>query len=116
VLVRVAPAALGLFAVALSSAGADGTALVVLLVAVPVGAAAGLYVVLEVGDHQRSHASAIPAALSLLLLVAAAATRRPELALGCLACLTLDQLLAPRRVRRVSELHFPRGTREAASR
>lgn len=91
-LVRLAPAALGLLAVVLSSARADSAALGVLLVAVPVGAAAGLYVVIEVVDHQRSRASAIPAALSLLLLVAAAATRRPELALGCLACAAADQL------------------------
>jgi hypothetical protein len=79
-------------AVVLSSAGAAGAALGVLLVAVPVGAAAVLYVVREVVDHQRSRASAIPAALSLLLLVAAAAARRPELALGCLACLAADHL------------------------
>lgn len=94
VLVRLAPAALGLLAVVLSSAGADGAALEALLVAVPVGAAAGLYVVVEVVDDERSRASALPAALSLLLLVAAAATRRPELALGC-AAVTGFQELAP---------------------
>jgi hypothetical protein len=92
VLLRLAPATLGLLAVVLSSVGANGAALGVLLLAGPFAAAAGLYVVLQVVDHERSRASALPAALSLLLLVAAAATRRPELALGCLPCVAADQL------------------------
>ena len=93
-LVRLAPAALGFLAVVLSSTGAESAALGVLLVAVPVAAAAGLGAVAEVVDHERSRTSVIPAALSLLLIVAAAATRRPELALGCLV-LTAFQELGP---------------------
>src|SRR5437867_1929592 len=68
VLLRLAPATLGLLAVVLSSVGANGAALGVLLLAGPFAAAAGLYVVLQVVDHERSRASALPAALSLLLL------------------------------------------------
>jgi len=89
---RLAPSGLALSAVLLGAAGAAGAALGILLLAVPITAVAGLYVVAEVVDHERSRAAAVPAAAALLLLVLAAATRRPELALGCLVCLALDQL------------------------
>jgi hypothetical protein len=90
VVLRLAPVGLVLIGVAVAAAGADRVAFLLLLAAVPLAAAAGLVVVAEAVDHGRSRTSALPAAFSVGLIVLAAATRRPELALGCLACLTTE--------------------------
>ena len=78
----------------LAAVGLAGEALGVLLFAVPVAAAVGLQAVAGVVDHERSRVSAIPAAVSILLIVGAAAMRRPELALGCLLCFGADWVVA----------------------
>jgi hypothetical protein len=81
--------------VVLEAVGAGAVALLVLLAAVVVAAAVGLQAVAEVVDDQRSRAGVMPIGLALLFLVAAGATRTPELALGCLVCLGLEQLRLP---------------------
>ncbi len=101
---RLAPPGLALSAVLLGAAGAEGAALGVLLLAVPVAAAAVLYAVAEVVDQERSRTAAVPAGAALLLIVLAAATRRPELALGCLVCLAADHLAAESATRKRTAL------------
>jgi hypothetical protein len=91
----------------LAAVGAPG-ALGLLLVAVPVAAAIGLYAVADVVDHGRSRTSVVLVAASLLLVVLAAAARRPELALSCLVCLTAES--ATRRRTALSD-----GSEEAAA-
>lgn len=104
---RVAPSALGLAAVVLYATGPQAVAFDLLLVAVVLGAAAGLEVVASVVDGERSRASAILAGLGLLSLVAAGATRRPELALGCAAFAGLDRLQLRLRVRVIRAAENP---------
>jgi hypothetical protein len=91
-LVRAATAGLALLSVVLSAAGVEGAAILVLVVAVPVAAAAGLLGVAEAVEHELSRLTCLPAAASLLLIVAAAATRTPVIALGCPILLGLERL------------------------
>jgi hypothetical protein len=93
VLLRLAPSGLALSAVVLDVGGLEAAGFGLLLIAIPVAAAAALYAIVEVVDHERSRTAVAPAAGTLLLIVAAAAMRRPELALGCLVCLAAEWLL-----------------------
>ena len=91
-MLRLAPAALGVMAAVLAAVGAEEAAIVVLVLGVPVAAAAGLREVARMVDEEGSWVSLVPGAVSLLLLVLAAAARRPELALGCAVVLALERL------------------------
>ena len=116
-MLRIAPAGLALLSVVLAATGLPGAALGALLAAVPLAAAVALLAVADVVDHGRSRVSVVPAAASLLLIVLAAASRRPEVALGCVVCLGLGWVVASadRATRKRSALSAAR-TRAATSR
>ena len=83
---------LAVAAFVLGAAGARRLGFDVLLVAVVVAAVVGLQTVASVVEGERSRTSAVLAGVALLSLLAAGATRTPELALGCLLCAGLDRL------------------------
>ena len=87
-----APSVFAVVVAALGAAGAGAIAFDLLLVAVVVGAVAGLEAVAAVVDGERSRTSAVLSGLALLSLVAAGATRTPELALCCVGFAALDRL------------------------
>ena len=74
-------------------AGAGDPSFYLLLGAVPVAAGAALEAVCRVVDEESSRAPAILAGLAVLLVVAAASTRTPEVAFGCLALALVEATL-----------------------
>ncbi len=101
-LLALAPA---LAAVVADAAGAGGLAFYLLLAAVPAAATAGLEVVGEVVDRRCGPLRAALSAFTLALVVIAATTRTPLLALGCVVIFGLQELavLLSRRPLRESE-------------
>jgi hypothetical protein len=92
---RLALAGLVIVYVVLEAFAVEGAALMVLLGVVTLAAVVVLQAVADVVDGERSRAGVVPIGLALLFLVAAGATRTPELALGCFVCLGIEQLRLP---------------------
>jgi hypothetical protein len=87
---RLPLAALVVAATVLHAAGTDGAAFVVLLAAVVAAAAGVLEAVAELVEDRCGSSAVALAAFSLAVVVAAASTRSPALALGCLALVGLQ--------------------------
>ncbi len=91
---RLLAPALAVTAVLVYAAGVDGLAFYLLLAAVIAAAAAGLEVVGEVVDGRCGPIRAALSASTLLLVLTAATTRAPALALGCVLAFGLQELEA----------------------